>query len=136
MKSSGSRSIKAAKKVNPAQKTTTVASYFKALSPDTRERMEAIRAIFKKEAPGAEELMSYNMPAFKLNKVFGWYAAWKNHIAFYPRTAAMDKALPELAAYEAAKGTVKFPANEPLPLVLIRKMIRLRVKEDKQEANA
>ena len=114
-------------------KTTyqTVDEYIDAVPKNTRRLLEKIRIAIRKTVPGVEEVISYQMPAFKLNgKIVVYYAAWKNHIGFYALpsgTAAFKK---ELSKYKFAKGSIQFPINEPLPMKLILKIIKFRVKEN------
>jgi uncharacterized protein YdhG (YjbR/CyaY superfamily) len=83
--------------------------------------------------PNAEDMISYNMPAFKLDgKGLIWYAAWKEHVSIYPRTRVMEEAIKELANYEGAKGTIKFPLDKPMPFAMIQKIVKLRMLEIKK----
>ncbi len=70
------------------------------------------------------------MPAFKLNGNLVYFAAWKRHIGFYPTSSAISEFKKELSHYEVAKGSVRFPINEPIPFDLIRKIVKYRVKEN------
>jgi len=110
---------------------TNIDEYIKTFPEDARIILEKIRQTIRKEAPGAVETISYQMPAFKLNgRVLVYFAGWKNHIGFYPTpsgTAAFEK---ELSQYEAAKGSVKFPIDKPIPFDLIGKIVKYRVKEN------
>ena len=112
------------------KKFKTVEEYFATLPPDTRSLLQEVRKTIRMAAPGAEELISYNIPAFKLGGMLVWYAAFKEHIGFYPRTSAIARFSKELAKYEGAKGSVQFPLDRPLPLDLIGKMVRFRVQEN------
>jgi uncharacterized protein YdhG (YjbR/CyaY superfamily) len=76
------------------------------------------------------------MPAFKLDGGLVWYAAYKEHIGFYPGSSAIKAFEKELAGYEGAKGTVRFPVDKPLPFDLISKIVKFRVKENLEEAKA
>jgi uncharacterized protein YdhG (YjbR/CyaY superfamily) len=81
-------------------------------------------------APNAEEKISYQMPAFYLDGILVWFAAHPNHIGFYPRASAITKFKRELSRYKNAKGSVQFPLDEPLPVELIKRMVRFRVEEN------
>jgi uncharacterized protein YdhG (YjbR/CyaY superfamily) len=110
----------------------TVDDYFALLPKDTMALLEEVREAVRKAAPKAEEVISYSMPAIRQNGIVVWYAAFKNHIGFYPKTTAMAAFKKELANYKTAKGTVQFPLNEPLPLTLITKIVKFRVKENEE----
>lgn len=115
----------------PSTKFKTVDAYFSSLPPAALKLATEVRSMIKKLAPQAEEVISYNIPAFRLNgKVLLWYAAWKEHISLYPRSAAMEAAIPGLADYEGGKGTVKIPATKKLPRGLVKKIIRFKVAEN------
>ena len=98
--------------------------------PEIQTILQKIRALIQKSAPGAEEAMSYGIPTFKLNgKNLVHFSAFKEHIGFYPTPTAIEKFKKELSAYEGAKGSVKFPLNQPIPYALITKIVQFRVKE-------
>ena len=92
--------------------------------------LEEFRKAIREAAPEAQETISYQMPAFKLNGILVWFAAHKNHIGFYPRVSAIEAFKDKLSNYEVSKGTVQFPLNEPIPFDLIKEIVRFRVKEN------
>ena len=97
--------------------------------------LEAVRATIKAAAPDAEERISYQMPTFMLHGVLVYFAAWKNHIGFYPASGTtLDAFKDELASYRFAKGSVRFPIGQPLPLELISKIVQFRVAENLSKA--
>ena len=98
--------------------------------------LEQVRATIKKTAPEAEEVISYGMPAFKLNGILVWFAAHSKHIGFYPRVSGIEKFKKELSVYKNAKGSVQFPLDKPMPLALITKIVKFRVDENLQKAKA
>lgn len=108
--------------------------YLASLPATTRVLLQELRSRIQKTAPEAEELISYNIPAFKLNGILVWYAGFKNHIGFYPKTSAMQAFKEELSAYKGAKGSVQFPLDRPLPLSLVSKMVKYRIKENEIES--
>jgi uncharacterized protein YdhG (YjbR/CyaY superfamily) len=104
--------------------------YIEGFSPRVQDLLQTIRRTLRKAAPDAEEVISYRMPAFRLNGILVYFAAFKSHIGFYPTANAIRHFRKELAGYEGAKGTVRFPLDEPLPLGLIRKIVKFRVAEN------
>ena len=99
-----------------------------------RQRLQKVRLTVKKAAPQAKEKISYGIPAFTLNGMLVWFAAFKNHIGFYPRTSAIAAFKKELSGYKGAKGSVQFPFDKPLPLTLIGRIVKFRVKENLNKA--
>jgi uncharacterized protein YdhG (YjbR/CyaY superfamily) len=111
-------------------KFKTVDEYLSTLPANTKSIFEELRKTIKEAAPQAEELISYNIPAFKLHGGLIWYAAWKEHISLYPRTSRMEAFIKELSEYEGSKGTIKFPIDRPIPFALISKIVKFRVQEN------
>ena len=103
---------------------------------DVQEKLEKIRAAIRKAAPDAEETISYQMPAFILEGNLVYFAAFKKHIGFYPRTTAIKKFKKELAPYKGAKGSVRFPLDKPIPFALISKIVKFRATENRKMARA
>jgi uncharacterized protein YdhG (YjbR/CyaY superfamily) len=99
-----------------------------------QQRLQKLRLTVKRAAPQAKEKISYGIPAFTLNGMLVWFAAFKNHIGFYPRTSAIAAFKKELSAYKGAKGSVQFPFDKPLPLPLISRIVKFRVKENLDKA--
>lgn len=121
------------KKTSAATKFKTVDAYIAALPAETKNLIRELRSTIRQASPAAEEMISYNMPALKLDgKGLIAYAAWKEHISLYPRTRLMEAAIKELAAYEGSKGTIKFPLTQPMPFALIRKIVKFRIQEIKK----
>ena len=117
-------------------KFKTVDEYLSTFPVTTRAKLQELRKTIKKTAPKAEELISYNMPAFKLKGMLVYYAGYKGHIGFYPRASAIAAFKKELSAYEGAKGSVKFPIDEAIPLNLISRIVKYRVKENLERPEA
>lgn len=91
--------------------------------------LNILRQTIKEEAPEAEETIKYKMPTFTLNGNLVHFAAWKHHIGFYPPFPEIAAFKKELSSYETgAKGSIQFPIDKPLPLLLIRKMVKFRVQ--------
>ena len=110
--------------------------YIAAFPPDIRKRLEEMRATIRKAAPDAEEAISYAIPTFRLNGNLVHFAAFKNHIGFYPAPRGIEAFKKELSVYEGGKGTVQFPLDKPLPLPLIAKIVKFRVKDNLENAKA
>lgn len=115
-------------------KYKTVNEYFSALPKNTKNVLNELRRTIKKAAPKAEEIISYNMPAFKLKGMLVYYAAYKNHIGFYPTSGVIKVFNKDLAGYETSKGTIKFPIEKSLPVALIKKIVKYRVVENSAKA--
>ena len=108
--------------------------YIAGFPKDVQEILQSIRMAIRKAAPGAEETISYRMPAFKLKGPLVYFAAHKAHIGFYPLTTAISKFKKELSVYEGGKGSVRFPLDKPIPYTLISKIVKFRVKENLERA--
>ena len=92
--------------------------------------LEKIRATIQKAAPDAKEAIKYGMPTFVLNGNLVHFAAYKNHIGFYPAPTGIDAFIEELAQYRTGKGTIQFPVDKPIPYDLITKVVKFRVEEN------
>ena len=123
--------------MRPNQRTPgTIDEYIAGFPVPVQESLEKMRKTIRKAAPNAEETISYQMPAFTLEGSLVYFAAFKNHIGLYPRPTAIKKFKRELSPYEGAKGTVRFPLDKPIPLALISKIVKFRVKENLARAAA
>ena len=98
--------------------------------------LQDIRATVKAAAPDAQEIISYQMPAFAQKGNLVYFSAGKNHIGFYPTPSAIKAFADELSVYKGAKGSVQFQYNEPLPVELIGRMVQFRVAENLKKAEA
>ncbi len=109
----------------------TIDEYIKTFPEDVQGILEKMRQTIKKAAPEAVEAISYQIPTFKLNgKNLVHFAAFKNHIGFYPTSSGIEAFKEELSLYKGAKGSVQFPIKEPIPYDLVKKMVIFRVKEN------
>jgi uncharacterized protein YdhG (YjbR/CyaY superfamily) len=106
-----------------------IEEYIAAFSPEIQSILEKIRLTIREAAPGAEEKISYQMPAFTLGGVLVYFAAFKKHIGLYPPVKGDQKLRKEISRYQGPKGNLKFPLNEPIPYALIRRIAKARVKE-------
>jgi uncharacterized protein YdhG (YjbR/CyaY superfamily) len=108
--------------------------YIAIFPKETQKILEKVRATIKDAAPDAEETISYQMPTFTLKGNLVHFAAFKNHIGFYPTPTGIEKFKKELSVYEGGKGSVKFPLDKPIPYDLISKIVKFRVKENLTKA--
>jgi len=111
----------------PAVKATTIDDYLAPLPADKRAALQWLRRQIKAAAPGAEECISYGIPGFRLDgKLLVHFGAAARHCAFYAGTVIEDYKR-ELAAYDTSKGTIRFPADDPLPGALVRKLVKAQI---------
>ena len=103
--------------------------YISAFPAETQKALRQIRKAIKTAAPGAEEAIKYGVPTFVLNGNLVHFAAFKNHIGFYPTPSAIAKFREDLSKYKSAKGSVQFPLDEPMPVALVTRIVRFRVGE-------
>lgn len=113
----------------------SVDEYIAAAEPTMKKALKDIRKTIKSTAPKAEEVISYQMPGYKYHGMLVFFAAWKNHISLYPAPWGADALKKEMSAYEGSKGTIKFPLDKPMPLALIKKMVKYRMKENELKAS-
>ncbi|MGZ5244968.1 MAG: iron chaperone [Bacteroidia bacterium] len=120
----------------PKTKFETADEYLATVPEHIKPHLEELRSIIKQSAPDAKEVISYNMPAYKMNKVLVYFAAGKNHIGFYPTPNAVVAFKDELKEYKTSKGAVQFPIEKGIPKTLVKKIVAFRIKEDKELAKA
>ena len=118
-------------KMKPA---ASVNEYIATADPQAKKALKDIRKTIRSAAPKAEEVISYQIPGYKYHGMLVFFAAWKNHISLYPAPWGAESLKKEMAAYEGSKGTIKFPLDKPMPLTLIKKMVKYRVKENEMKA--
>jgi uncharacterized protein YdhG (YjbR/CyaY superfamily) len=113
-------------------KPQTIDEYLAALSDDKRAALQKLRKTIRAAAPRAEECMSYQLPAFRLDgRLLVAFGATANHCAFYPMSSSTVEAHKgELEDYDTSKGTIRFHADNPLPVTLVRKLVRARIAEN------
>lgn len=111
-------------------KAENVDAHIAEFPPDVRKLLMHIRETIKKVAPKADEAISYGIPGYKLSGMLVYFAGYANHIGFYPGAVGISTFADELSAYKTSKGTVQFPLDQPLPLKLITKIVKFRVKQN------
>jgi uncharacterized protein YdhG (YjbR/CyaY superfamily) len=120
----------------PGAGASSIDEYIAAFPEDRQALLQQVRATIKAAAPGAEEKISYQMPAFAQKGILVYFAGLKDHIGFYPTGNGIAAFKDELSGYETTKGSVKFPVSEPLPLDLITRIVKFRVSENVNNAEA
>jgi uncharacterized protein YdhG (YjbR/CyaY superfamily) len=118
------------------RKPTSIPAYIALFPPDVQAILEKIRSTIANVAPGAEEAISYQIPAFTLNGALVYFAAFKNHIGFYPPVKGDEKLEAAVAKYAGEKGNLRFPLDQPIPYRLIERIVKLRVKQNRAKAAA
>jgi uncharacterized protein YdhG (YjbR/CyaY superfamily) len=109
----------------------TIDEYIAEFPKEVRDVLEELRRVIRESAPGAKEAISYGMPTFKLNGNLVHFAAWKNHVGFYPAgPSAIEAFKKELSPFKQSKGTVQFPLDKPIPFDLVKKIVKFRVKQN------
>jgi uncharacterized protein YdhG (YjbR/CyaY superfamily) len=115
-------------------KPSNIDEYMAGLPENIQKILEELRSTIRKAAPAAEETINYGIPTFTLNGNLVHFAAFKNHIGFYPAPSGIEAFKKELSVYDGAKGSVQFPIKDKLPLTLITKIVKFRVKENIERA--
>lgn len=101
---------------------------------EIQEKLNKIRVVIKESAPEAKEKISYQMPAFDLHGIVVYFAAFKNHIGFFPTASGVEAFLEELTSFKCSKGTVQFPYNRDVPYELVSRIVKFRVAENTRRA--
>ena len=115
---------------------TTIDEYIAAFPPEVKSILKKIKLTVRQAAPEAEEKISYRMPAFALNGILIYFAAFKKHIGVYPPVRGDEKLNRDLARYRGEKGNLKFPLYQPIPYKLIDRIVKLRVKQHAEKARS
>jgi len=111
----------------------TVDQYIAAFPADVKKRMQQLRKTIKAGAPNADEVISYQMPGYKYFGMLVYFAAYKNHIGFYPGTGGVLEFYKKLSSFKSAKGSVQFPNDRPIPYEVISKVVKFRVKQNEEK---
>ena len=119
--------------MNKTEIPRNIDEYIAGCPGHVREKLEEIRATIRKAAPGAEEIISYRMPAFNQNGILVYFAAQTRHIGFYPTSSGVRAFKDELGNYKSSKGAIQFPFDKPLPLGLITRIVKFRVRENAEQ---
>lgn len=112
----------------------TIDEYILSFPPEIQNRLTEVRKTIQEAAPEATEAIKYAIPTFVLNGNLVHFAAFKNHIGFYPVPSGLSAFQEELSLYKQGKGSVQFPLNQPLPLELITRIVQFRVAENAEKA--
>lgn len=115
-----------------SMKPKTIEEYIGSAPVEVQERLWQLHEAIQTAAPGATETLKWSMPAYSYQKILVSFAACKKHIGFYPMESAVKAFTKDLAKYETKAGSIQFPLDKPLPLALIKKIVRFRVKESKE----
>ncbi len=110
--------------------------YIARFDSEVREVLQKIRETIQAVAPEAQEVISYQMPAFKLNGILVYFAAWKQHIGLYPPISGDEKIEKAVSRYAGPKGNLQFPLDQPIPYDLIKRIVMLRVKQNMAKKKA
>jgi len=110
--------------------SSTIDEYIAGHPREVQQILKKVRATIRKAAPAAQETIKYSIPTFTLEGNLVHFAAFKNHIGFYPTPSGIAEFKRELSAYTGARGSVQFPLNQPMPYALIARMVKFRVKEN------
>lgn len=117
-------------------KPDSIDSYINSFPADTQKILQEIRQTIREAAPEASEAIKYAIPTFVLNGNLVHFAAFKNHIGFYPTPSGTDAFADELSAFKSGKGSVQFPLSQPIPLDLIKRIVQYRMKQQQSTKKA
>src|SRR5215467_39711 len=110
--------------------------YIQQFPANVQATLQKLRAAIKKTAPKAEEVISYQMPAFKYHGMLVYFAGYKNHIGFYPTSSPMKVFRDRLTNYKTSKGAIQFPIDQAIPQTLVKDIVKFRIKENLEKENA
>lgn len=109
-------------------------AYIARYPADVQAKLQKLRATIREAAPGAEEVISYQIPTFRLHGNLVHFAAYKKHIGFYPTSSGIEHFKDELSGFKLSKGTVQFPLDQPIPFGLVTRIVKFRVRENRERA--
>src|ERR1041384_408897 len=110
-------------------KPKTVGEYIQSAAPEARPKLRQMRACVRAAAPEAQESLKWGMPAFSYKRILVMFAAFKGHVSLFPTGSAIKAFAKDLSKFKTGRGTIQFPLERPLPLALIRRMTRFRIRE-------
>ncbi len=122
--------------ITPGTKFKSTDDYIAVFPENTQKILQQLRSIIKKAAPQATEVISYNMPAYKLNGILVYFAGYENHIGFYPTASGIEAFKEQFSDYKFSKGAVQFPIDKPLPSALITEIVQFRIAQTQQKQKA
>ena len=114
-------------------KCNTIDEYISSFPKNIQNILEEVRLTIRRAAPDAIEAISYSIPTFKLNGNLVHFAAFKNHLGFYPTPSGIEEFEKELSVYKQGKGSVQFPIDKPMPLRLISKIVKYRINKSQEK---
>jgi uncharacterized protein YdhG (YjbR/CyaY superfamily) len=124
------KSSKRSPTTKSGRKPKSVDEYFVALPPPAKSTLNKMRAAIRSVVPkGATEIISYGIPAFRHNEILVWYAAFADHYSLFPKASVIAAFQDQLKGLTISKGTIQFPADKPLPIALIKKLVKARVAQ-------
>jgi uncharacterized protein YdhG (YjbR/CyaY superfamily) len=115
-------------KIKPA----SIEEYISAAPVEVQDKLLQLHVCVRAAAPGVQEGLKWGMPAYSYRKILVTFAIFKHHIGFYPMPSALKAFAKDLVKYKTASGSIQFPLDKPLPIPLIRKIIKFRIKESKE----
>ncbi|MEO5599765.1 MAG: DUF1801 domain-containing protein [Cyclobacteriaceae bacterium] len=117
-------------------KPENIEEYIATFPKEVQSILQEVRTAIGKAAPEADETINYQMPTFKLHGNLVHFAGYKNHVGFYPAPSGIEAFKKQLSVYKGAKGSVQFPLDQPMPLELISKIVKFRVKETMEKESS
>lgn len=115
-------------------KPKNIDEYVESYSPEVQAILEKIRSTIRDAAPGALEKISYGIPAFWLNGILVYFAAFKRHIGIYPPVRGDARLMKSISAYVGEKGNLQFPLDRPIPYGLIKRIVKFKMKQNSKKA--